>query len=1313
MYNNIDKTKNNVSLLQTFKVGQKRSAHAGNKQEQSIFNAIDANNDGVISKNEMAGVVKGKVKGANGKFVEKEYIKIKDLPNGRSLVVDSQGKKWTMAHDGIILKQEYVENPNKFKAAQTYNNNVKTRKNAETLAQNFYQIADDNSGLHSMVKMQKLLDQNITENNIVAFLDAYDRDNTKKGDTSIIDTVTSEVGAGGTKQQRQVLMTIMNKLCAAAKKRGVSDGDIQKAKKDFEASLNKEFNAAFRRTDPKDMEKAVDFLRGAIVAKENEGAEISDKEAINILKKDAVEKHNSAAKAYRAARNEEGWTAKFGDTVCGWFGCTTIADMDKKLGKNAVAVKSLASAKTETEIKTLYKQVFDIEFDKNKIAARETALGNYQQAQGMASTIKITSGILKNANSSDYNGLRNEIKTKFKFDDKTVDEIINNYGLTSGKNINSDSDKKAMLVKFLQETQNNSAETYRNLTKGKTLEQMRKDLDLLNKSVFGTSDNAKDVANFNQNMVVAEMVTEGAFEVVGTIALQFVPGLGQVAAARLAVSAAKWGSNAVKIANAAQKAEKAFAAVSKFQQGVGFSSKATAKSAQIGSQMAGAGTATAGLGLSNGKDAKTVMRKTLMNMSFAGVGAGSNILAPKLMKAFGITDSALANEIAEEIINSAGSLGISKLSGDEYGSTDAFVDIATGIVMARVSHLKTGKPDAPSSKPDVAAKPEVTTQTPKPEVSTKPSTKTEVKAMSTPEEHKSTAPANEPMAAPRPAVTAPTNKTSIPMNQQIQVNDNIIVLRQTDSWGTIVIDGKPKTLYVKKGQSVTYKDAGGNNIVARHEVDGSFTIETTSSSAPGRINSPAKTWNLTLRDNIPVKISKDKSLTVQGGRCLYHDANSERVSSLKLNPGETVVIDNINGKPITLTRSLDGKYKVSNEAPNQSKINSNNLADKPSASLPKTEDLTAMRRNSPNAYNHLAREELEKLGETKGKRGLYQFIQNARRDVPSSAMSERLLHAIQLENQGRTLVTNLDKNIDLTQISKHVDNGGVFSYNGKLYVNDAGQSVELNLSQEKFEELFPPVQSAFFQQGQLGDCWFVSSLSAQMDVPKGRVELYKRFKQSGDDIIVSSPGKADVVFKGGKCLAAPGIEQGYAKGLRMIEQTTAVHRTSKGTLGVKSGKIDIAEAASIASKPSELMKRLEGGTQSEAFGLLGDFKISSLNEELWREDLTPSQIAEMRNKVIEMANDPNIALGFTTGSRENSTGVYGLLKGTYMENDHAMKIVGLHNGYVEYVNQNYFTSNILKLKFDDFVDKYLASLTWTDFSPGIPTPQGNFNKIIL
>lgn len=96
---------NNVKLS-AFKAGTKKSQMKSNASK-SVFDSLDTNKDGVISQNELKGIVKGKVKNKDGKLVEKEYIKLKNLGNGRSLVIDSNGKQWIRVHDGIILKSAH------------------------------------------------------------------------------------------------------------------------------------------------------------------------------------------------------------------------------------------------------------------------------------------------------------------------------------------------------------------------------------------------------------------------------------------------------------------------------------------------------------------------------------------------------------------------------------------------------------------------------------------------------------------------------------------------------------------------------------------------------------------------------------------------------------------------------------------------------------------------------------------------------------------------------------------------------------------------------------------------------------------------------------------------------------------------------------------------------------------------------------------------------------------------------------------------------------------------------------------------------
>lgn len=629
---------------------------------------------------------------------KEEFTVIGQCNNGRTLARSKNGKLVVIAYNGVILKSEYVKNPEKYEEARKYNENVKTRKNAENLANQFYKIADKNEGFASMAKMQALLNNNINANNIVAFLDAYDREKTRQGDSSIIDTVTSEIGAGASKQQRKVLMTILEKLCQAAKKAGVSDGDIAKAKKDFIYSLNKEF-AELRRTNPKDMEKAIDFLRGAIAAKQTSNVEkMDDKTAIDSFNSSFGEENASAQTAYNEARGKDGWSwsARTGDTVCGWFGCNTIEEMEAKLGKNAKAVKELANSKTEAEFKAKYKQVFGIDFDPQKIAAADAAAANYAMAQGLNQSLKIYNALLSKANVQKLTELENSIKSSLKMNDEQFNTLKN--GIYS--NCKTDSDKHQALQQYLRSAKQSLTTEYQKISKGKTLAQMEKDSQLVLKSAFGTNDIGKDVAQFTQNMATTEMVTDMAGDIALTVALSFVPGGAAWGAAKMAATATKWGSKGLKFARIMKKTAVAFNKVKKFEQGAKWARQAekgskTAKVLNITTKGA-ASVKNAVVGTAIYETSATnhtfdeIKEKCINNGIYGALGAGASELAPKLMQMFKISNS-FATEIAEEIINAVGSLGVETAKGGEYGSTDAVIDIVSGVLMARLSHVGSAK----------------------------------------------------------------------------------------------------------------------------------------------------------------------------------------------------------------------------------------------------------------------------------------------------------------------------------------------------------------------------------------------------------------------------------------------------------------------------------------------------------------------------------------------------------------------------------------------------------------------------------------------
>lgn len=663
------------------------------------------------------------VKNPTKKQLEDKIAQIKKLnPNLKDGQI--QGKRITVP----CSEETYNRVVRREKEVTEINRNMRNNKTAKGIANNLYKICDDNAAAINKPEFWNEM-KKVNKNNIVAVLDNYDKVIEKhSGDSSLLDTICSEVGASATNRQK-ALNHIYNSLEQAAKEAGVSQADLKNARKKFSTSMQHEFDK-IGRIDTKEMDKVVDFLRGATAAaKVTKGqSSISTRAAMKSFlngEDGLVALDKDVQKQYKDARDKEGWVAKTGDWVCGLFGCTTIADMDKKLGKHAADVKKLVAAANkndEATFKKLYKQTFGIDFNPKMIQARQTARANYESAAAFNASYKAFAGLESKAKNMDYQSLRNELKKSFKYSDSDIDTLIKSYAQSRGMDSNSQADKKYILGSFIQESKQQYLKEFQKLSKGKTLEQMGKDVDLLTKSAYGTNDIVKDVIKFNENQQMTEMVTSAAFEIAGTIALQFVPGLGQMAAAKLAVSAAKWGARGVKIATYAAKASKALKTVS--------TAMNATKKAKIITQMATAGVATATVNLSNKKDVKETMRKTLMNMSFAGVGASSSILAPKLMQAFGITNKALATEVAEEIINCAGSYGVTKLAGDDYGKNDAFIDFASGLLMSRISHVKMHKGtkvDTPTPKPEIdpsSPKPEIETEHQgaiKPETDTKPS----------------------------------------------------------------------------------------------------------------------------------------------------------------------------------------------------------------------------------------------------------------------------------------------------------------------------------------------------------------------------------------------------------------------------------------------------------------------------------------------------------------------------------------------------------------------------------------------------------------
>lgn len=615
---------------------------------------------------------------------------------------------------------------------------AKKRTDAKAIATELYNIADNNIGGVSLRKMQKVLDEKVTADNIVAILDSYK--GTVSDNETLVETICSE--QSGSAPQKKALEAVLNKMSEAAKKAGVSQNDIDFAKTHFLQSMKNEHSAAHA-TNTNEMEKSLDFLRGAIAAKKQgkDVPEINTKEAMERfingntvldeagaeVKEGGFTKFNAdAQKDYKTARDGEGWIAWTGDKVCGLFGCVTVEDMDKKLGANAAGAKKLAAAAesgNEVEFKKVYKEVFGIEFDAQKIEAREEASNKLVAARGLETAVKQYEVILKDAQNQDLKALRNSVKKNLNLDeqakayseksgkkmtgDDLIDEIFKNY--TSTGQTLTDAEKKDALISAMKQLKANSSDSLNKMTGGKTFDQMEEDLDILTKAAYGTNDIAKDVTRFNENQQLTEAYAGMALDIAGTIALNaLLPGIGTaITAARVA----KMGASAVKVMNAMNKV-KTVVKTSKTVKTATTAINSTKKGKYIADvalkslpHVRNAGVATAVIHGTNNEEAEDVVKRTLMNMSFAGVGAGGSIvardiaakLAPQLAsKGINIGEKVLA-EIIEDANNVVGSAAVTTGFGDEYNTNNLMIDAVTGSIMARISHVKGPQKPAPET----------------------------------------------------------------------------------------------------------------------------------------------------------------------------------------------------------------------------------------------------------------------------------------------------------------------------------------------------------------------------------------------------------------------------------------------------------------------------------------------------------------------------------------------------------------------------------------------------------------------------------------
>lgn len=311
-------------------------------------------------------------------------------------------------------------------------------------------------------------------------------------------------------------------------------------------------------------------------------------------------------------------------------------------------------------------------------------------------------------------------------------------------------------------------------------------------------------------------------------------------------------------------------------------------------------------------------------------------------------------------------------------------------------------------------------------------------------------------------------------------------------------------------------------------------------------------------------------------------------------------------------------------------------------------------------------------------------------------LSDNVLNDIIKIKNNVPLVTTIKNSKEFNDISKHVKNGDVCEYNGRLFANDNGKPVELKLTKEKFEELFPLLSTNMASQGYIGDCWLVSTLFGCMDKPKSRIELYKLFEQDGNDILIRFPNKKESIrFPNGdpKVNSDNPFVKGVSSygdkppiGLQLLEKAFTVNRSIEFKDKISSNMSNLADE-------NALMKSiLEGGEHSEA--LDGLFSNNTVTFERYPMNDPLNSVSKILNILQHTAEDDYI-LYFDTPSKSFSDAKHVKNYDMCYKHAHCIKAFDENTGTV-YITNPHEGGTISKVPFFEFIN-YIDGITLAKF----------------
>ena len=272
-----------------------------------------------------------------------------------------------------------------------------------------------------------------------------------------------------------------------------------------------------------------------------------------------------------------------------------------------------------------------------------------------------------------------------------------------------------------------------------------------------------------------------------------------------------------------------------------------------------------------------------------------------------------------------------------------------------------------------------------------------------------------------------------------------------------------------------------------------------------------------------------------------------------------------------------------------------------------------------------------------------------------------------LENlvHGKDYIAHFGTNETPHTMFAKTQTGDVASINGTMYVNDGEKMVKLNVGEDTFREMFPPVKRFSTHQGAIGDCYLVTSINILANSKSGRAKLYQMVGeeyQNGKKVYYTKMANGNGKKEYFQRWTSKGNDMKDKNGLALIEQGYCMN----------------SERHSLDHRNvTRIMLANEGGSGKALTGLTGA-PIRSISDK-----------KIMGQKLKELANRDDVFM-FTGTITKNSQGHDHVLNGSYdIHQRHAYSVLGYNETTKTVKIANPWHSGVtIDVPFDIFMENY-------------------------